>query len=167
MGQGQWRWLGIAATCIEKVSEGRQKSRWVEGSTTPIECERVNTSIRFKGDPHPASLLFSGPNQHCSVRKLVFVKLLPAFSTKRLGAKIKAQSFIWSLSVAIVLIKQSPFIRASLTHFISLLFCFEISWATINFREREREREFNKDLLLLSASIAVMKIYFLSLLCPI
>lgn len=72
-----------------------------------------------------------------------------------------------SVSLAIVLIKQSPFIRGSLTHFISLLFCFEISRATINFREREREREFNKDLLLLSASIAVMKIYFLSLLCPI
>jgi len=75
--------------------------------------------------------------------------------------------FSQSVSLAIVLIKQSPFIRGSLTHFISLLFCFEISRATINFREREREREFNKDLLLLSASIAVMKIYFLSLLCPI
>lgn len=90
-------------------------------------------------------------------------------------AKIKSSllfspSFFFSsqsVSLAIVLIKQSPFIRGSLTHFISLLFCFEISRATINFREREREREFNKDLLLLSASIAVMKIYFLSLLCPI
>lgn len=81
--------------------------------------------------------------------------------------KSKRRLLFGGLSVAIVLIRQSPFIRASLTHFISLLFCFEISRATINFREREREREFNKDLLLLSASIAVMKIYFLSLLCPI
>lgn len=81
--------------------------------------------------------------------------------------KSKHRLLFGGLSVAIVLIRQSPFIRASLTHFISLLFCFEISRATINFREREREREFNKDLLLLSASIAVMKIYFLSLLCPI
>lgn len=123
--------------------------------------------LGFKGDPHLASPLFLSSTLALFCWKPLFVKTLPAFRTEGLEVKIKAQPFIWSLSVAIVLIKQSPFIRASLTHFISLLFCFEISWATINFREREREREFNKDLLLLSASIAVMKIYFLSLLCPI
>lgn len=62
------------------------------------------------------------------------------FGTKGREPESKITLFFWNISLAIVPIKQSPFIRGSLKHFFPPpLFCFEISWATINFRERERK----------------------------